>query len=83
MLTTNRCSFPLKAQVFDSLAHNLRAGQRIAEGRKESPSAAIFDSRTMPSTPESGGRVGYDGAKHRKGNKVHLAFIILMLKNVA
>ena len=46
---------------------------RIAEGRKESPTAAIFDSRTLQSTPESGGRAGYDGAKRRKGNKVHLA----------
>src|SRR5262245_232144 len=63
----------LKANVFESLVHDLRAVLRIAEGRKESPTAAIFDSRTMQSTPESGGRAGYDGAKRRKGNKVHLA----------
>jgi transposase len=37
------------------------------------PTAAIFDSRRMQSTPESGGRSGYDGAKRRKGSKVHLA----------
>ncbi len=35
---------------------------RIAEGRKESPTAAILDSRTLQSMPESGGRAGYDGA---------------------
>jgi transposase len=27
----------------------------------------------MQSTPESGSRAGYDGAKRRKGSKVHLA----------
>ena len=63
----------LKAKVFESLVHDLRAVLRIAEGRQEEPSAAIFDSRTLQSTPESGGRAGYDGAKKRKGNKVHLA----------
>ena len=46
---------------------------RIAEGRKESPTAAILDSQTLQSTPESGGRTGYDSAKRRKGSKVHLA----------
>ena len=63
----------LKAGVFQALVHDLRAVLRIAEGRQEMPTAAIFDSRTMQSTPESGGRAGYDGAKRRKGNKVHLA----------
>ncbi|HEX2488474.1 MAG TPA: IS5 family transposase, partial [Blastocatellia bacterium] len=63
----------IKAGVFESLVHDLRAVLRIAEGRKESPTAAIFDSRTLQSTPESGARAGYDGAKRRKGRKVHLA----------
>jgi transposase len=63
----------LKAGVFQALVHDLRAVLRIAEGRQEMPTAAIFDSRTMQSTPESGERSGYDGAKRRKGNKVHLA----------
>jgi transposase len=63
----------IKAQVFESLAYDLRAVLRIAEGRQEAPTAAIFDSRTLQSTVESGGRAGYDGAKRRKGNKVHLA----------
>ena len=46
---------------------------RLAQGRNEEPSAAIFDSRTLQSSPESGHRAGYDGAKRRKGSKVHLA----------
>jgi len=33
----------------------------------------ILDSRTLQSTPESGDRAGWDGAKRRKGSKVHLA----------
>src|SRR5262245_10416270 len=63
----------IKAGVFESLAHDLRAVLRIVEVRKESPTAAIFDSRTLQSTPESGASAGYDGAKKRKGSKVHLA----------
>src|SRR5262249_816917 len=63
----------IKAGVFESLVYDLRAVLRVAEGRKESPTAAIIDSRTLQSTPESGGRAGYDGAKRRKGSKVHLA----------
>ena len=32
-----------------------------------------IDSRTLQSIPESGARAGYDGAKRRKGSKVHIA----------
>jgi transposase len=32
-----------------------------------------LDSRTLQSTPESGARAGYDGAKRKKGSKVHAA----------
>lgn len=46
---------------------------RLASGREATPTAAIFDARTMQSTPESGGRAGYDGHKRKKGSKVHLA----------
>jgi transposase len=63
----------IKAQVVESLVHDLRAVLQIAEGRREEPTAAIFDSRTLQSSVESGSRAGYDGAKRRKGNKVHLA----------
>ena len=33
----------------------------------------MLGSRTRQSTPESGHRAGYDGAKRRKGRKVHVA----------
>jgi hypothetical protein len=42
----------IKAGVFEAPAHDLRAMLRIAEGRKERPTAAIIDSRTLQSTPE-------------------------------
>ena len=63
----------LKAGVFEALVHDLREVLRLAEGRAAPPTAAIIDSRTLQSTPESGARAGYDGAKRRKGSKVHLA----------
>src|SRR6266480_5566485 len=62
-----------KAGVFEAIVNDLRAVLRLAQGRNEEPSAAIFDSRTLQSSPESGHRAGYDGAKRRKGSKVHLA----------
>lgn len=61
------------AGVFEAMVHDLRALLRLAAGRSEQPSAVILDSRTLQSTPESGGRAGYDGAKRRKGSKVHAA----------
>jgi hypothetical protein len=42
-------------------------------GRKAQPTAMILDSRMLQSTPESGARAGYNGAKRRKGSKVHAA----------
>src|SRR5438552_15476916 len=63
----------LRAGVFETMVHDLRAVLRLAEGRTAEPSAAIFDSRTLQSTPESGTRAGYDGAKRRRGSKVHMA----------
>jgi transposase len=63
----------LKAGVFDTIVQALRVVLRVAQGRKPEPSAAIFDSRTLQSTPESGTRAGYEGAKRRRGSKVHMA----------
>jgi transposase len=63
----------LKAKVFEAIVHDLREVLRVAQGRNALPSAAIFDSRTLQSTPESGTRAGYDGAKRRRGSKVHMA----------
>ncbi|WP_236034063.1 IS5 family transposase [Belnapia mucosa] len=45
----------------------------VAAGRKAQPSAAILDSRTLRSSPESGARAGYGGAKRKRGSKLHLA----------
>ncbi len=63
----------LKAGVFEAIAQDLRMLLREVEGRAPPPTAAILDSRTLQSSPESGGRAAYDGAKRRRGSKVHLA----------
>jgi transposase len=63
----------LAAGVFEAMVHDLRLLLRLAAGRSGQPRAAILDSRTLQSTPESGGRGGYDGHKRRKGSKVHAA----------
>src|SRR6266487_3617227 len=63
----------LAAGCFAALVDDLRLLLREAKGRNRQPSAAIFDSRTLQSTPESGSHAGYDGAKRRKGSKVHVA----------
>jgi hypothetical protein len=48
---------------------------RLSEGRAPAPKAAILDSRTLRSTPESGHRSGWDGHKRTKGSKVHTAVV--------
>jgi transposase len=63
----------LAAGVFERLVHDARVLLRQAAGRPAEPSRAIFDSRTLQSSPESGDRAGYDGAKRRKGSKTHMA----------
>jgi len=63
----------LASGVFEAMTQDLRRILRLLDGRHEEPSAAIFDSRTLQSTPESGERAGYDGAKPKKGSKVHMA----------
>ena len=63
----------LRAGCFEAMVHDLRVVLREADERDGSPSAAILDSRTLQSTPESGGRAGFDGHKKRKGSKVHAA----------
>jgi len=62
-----------QAKVFEIIAHDLRIIARVLADRDEQPSAVIFDGRTLQSTPESGSRAGYDGAKKKKGSKVHAA----------
>jgi len=63
----------LKASCFELLVEDVRSLLRAWGGRKGQPTAVCIDSRTLQSTPESGARAGYDGAKRRKGSKVHIA----------
>ncbi len=63
----------LQAGCFEALVHDLRLLLRLALGRAGQPSATIFDARVLQSSPESGGRAGYDGHKRRKGSKLHQA----------
>ena len=62
-----------RGRMFRGPGTRLRALLRLAAGRKADPTAAIIDSRTLRSTPESGPRAGYDGAKRKRGSKVHMA----------
>jgi transposase len=61
----------LRAHCFENMAEDLRL--RLGAGRTDAPTAALLDSRTLQSTPESGARAGFDGHKKRKGSKVHAA----------
>ena len=63
----------LRAGCFELLVEDVRSLLREWGGRKGQPRAVVIDSRTLQSTPESGARAGYDGAKRRKGSKVHIA----------
>ena len=63
----------LRAGVFEAMTHDLRLLLRTFAGRDGQPTAAILDSRTLRSTPESGARASYDGAKRKKGSKIHIA----------
>lgn len=63
----------MEAGVFEILVADVQELLRHFGGRKGQPTAVCIDSRTLQSTPESGARAGYDGAKRRKGSKVHIA----------
>ena len=55
--------------------HGPRPARRAAlrPGPRARAHGRVFDSRTLRSTSESGHRAGYDGAKRKKGSKVHAA----------
>jgi len=59
----------IAAGVFEAMVHDLRELLRVASGRAPDPTAAILGSRTPQSTPESGHRAGYDGAKRKKARR--------------
>jgi len=61
----------LAAGCFEALVHDLRVLLRLEKGRRPEPTAVVIDSRTLQSTPESGHRAGWDGAKRRRGSKAH------------
>ena len=63
----------IAAGGFEAMAHDLRTLLRVAAGRDPEPSAVILDSRTIQSTPMSGDRAAYDGAKRKRGSKIHIA----------
>src|SRR5262245_13711449 len=63
----------IAAGVFEAIAHDLRMILRLVDGREAQPTGTILDARTLQSTPESGGRAGFDGAKKKQGSKVHIA----------
>jgi transposase len=63
----------LRAGVFEAIVHDLRSLLRLLEGRTEQPTAAVIDSRTLRSTPESGPRAGNDPYKKTRGSKAHMA----------
>ena len=63
----------LRAGVFEAMVQDLRMLLRVFSDRKGRPTAVILDSRTLRSTPESGSRASYDGAKRKKGSKIHIA----------
>ncbi len=63
----------MQAGVFEEIVHDLRVILRLVNERNPQPSASIMDGRTLQSTPESGDRAGYDGAKKKHGSKVHAA----------
>ncbi len=65
--------FDALVRPVDTLRRPLRAVLRLTAGRKAEPTAAIIDSRTLRSTPESGELAGYDGGKRKKGSKIHIA----------
>lgn len=63
----------LRAGCFEAMVHDLRMVIRLLQERAENPTAVVLDGRTLQSSPESGGRAGYDGYKRKKGSKVHVA----------
>ena len=54
------------------LTDALRRSARVKAGRKPSPSAAIVDSQSVPTSRVGGPQRGFDGGKQVKGRKRHI-----------
>lgn len=63
----------LKVEVFEQMVHDVRSPLHDITDRTPQPRAVIMDSRTLPSTPECGGRAGDNGHNRRSDAPVHLA----------
>jgi transposase len=58
-----------EAHVFEAAAHDLREMIRLAMERGPHPTAVVLDERTLQSTPESGGRAGFDGTRRNMARR--------------
>lgn len=58
--------------MFRGCCPRLRTVLRLSAGKQAEPTTTIIDSRALSSTSESGLRTGYDGAKRKKGSKLHM-----------
>jgi putative transposase len=58
--------------LFEHLTDALRRSARVKAGRQPSPSAAIVDSQSVPSSRVGGPERGFDGGKRVKGRKRHI-----------
>lgn len=63
----------LMARMAEQMVHDVRMLLRDITDRTPQSRAVIVDSRTLQSTPASGGHAGDDGHIWRNGSTVHLA----------
>ena len=73
--------------LIEELNDRLRRAARVKEGREPSPSAAVIDSQSVP-TSRVGGPRGFDGGKRIHGRKRHiitdtLGFLLAVLVHPA
>jgi transposase len=72
-MVADRAVFVVTARGCRATGARPARGAAVGGGSQGQPTAAIIDSRTLRSTPESGERAGYDGGKRKKGSKIHMA----------
>ena len=59
--------------LIERLTDALRRAARVKAGRAPSPSAAVVDSQSVPTSRAGGPERGFDGGKRVKGRKRHIA----------